>query len=77
MFIGIDTSVGAARPAAAAAATRPDGVGSSRGRQMRGGKGAKGGNLKSLGNTGPADDVTKWRKLAETGVRCPGGALAG
>ncbi len=36
-------------------------------RQMTGGKGAKGGNLESLGNTGPADDATQRRKPAETG----------
>src|SRR6266851_5972649 len=36
-------------------------------RQMIGGKGAKGGNLESPGKTGPADDVAKRRKPAETG----------
>ena len=36
-----------------------------RGRQMTGGKGAKGGNLESAGKTGPADDVAKRQKLAE------------
>jgi hypothetical protein len=37
-----------------------------RGHQMIGGKGAKGGNLESAGKTGPADDVAKRQKLAET-----------
>jgi len=32
-----------------------------------GGKGGKGGNLESAGKTGPADDVAKRRKPAETG----------
>ena len=78
MSIGIDTSAGAARSAAAAAATRLDGRRLlPRPPQMSGGKGAKGGNLESLGNTGLADDAAKRRKLAETGARSPGGALAG
>jgi hypothetical protein len=34
---------------------------------MSGGKGAKGGNLESLGKTGLADDAAKRRKPAETG----------
>jgi hypothetical protein len=34
---------------------------------MSGGKGAKGGNLESLGNTGLADDAAKRRKPAEIG----------
>ena len=34
---------------------------------MSGGKGGKGGNLKSAGKTGPADDAAKRRKPAETG----------
>ena len=67
MFIGIDASTGAARSAAAAATTRLDGRQLFHGREMSGGKGAKGGNLESLGNTGPADDVAKRRKRAETG----------
>ena len=68
MFIGIDASTGAARSAAAAAATRPDGRRLVHGREMSGGKGAKGGNLESLGNTGLADGVATRRKPAETGV---------
>jgi hypothetical protein len=36
-------------------------------RGMSGGKGAKGGNLDSLGNMGPAGDVVQRRKPAETG----------
>jgi hypothetical protein len=67
MFISIDASTGAARSAAAAAATRPDGRRLVHGREMSGGKGAKGGNLESLGNTGLADDAAKRRKPAETG----------
>jgi hypothetical protein len=77
MFIGIDPSTGAARSAVAAATTRPYGWRFIRGRQMSGGKGAKGGNLESLGNRGPADDVATRRNPAETGVRSTGGALAG
>src|SRR5260370_35726517 len=72
MFIGIDASTGAARSAAAAAATRPDGRRLVHGREMSGGKGAKGGNLESLGKTGLADDAAKRRKPAETGGE-PGG----
>jgi hypothetical protein len=68
MFISIDTSAGAPRSAAAAAATRLDGRRLFHGHQMSGGKG---GNLKSLGNTGPADDVATRRKLAETGGNSP------
>src|SRR5882757_4254604 len=65
MFIGIYASTGAARSAAAAAATRPDGRRRLvHGREMSGGKG---GNLESLGNTGPGDDAAKRRKPAETG----------
>src|SRR5260370_13606162 len=67
MFIGSDASTGGARSAAAAAATRPDGRRPVHGREMSGGKGAKGGNLESLGNTGLADDAAKRRKPAETG----------
>ena len=66
MFISIDSSSGAAPSAAAACATRTDCRRLVHGRQMSGGKGAKGGNLESLGNTGPADDVATRRKLAET-----------
>ena len=36
------------------------------GRQMSGGKGAKGGNPESAGKTGPAGDVAKRRKPAES-----------
>src|SRR5580704_4481076 len=69
MFIGIDASTGTARSAATAATTRTDRrrLVHGRQRQMSGGKGAKGGNLESLGNTGPADDASTRRKPAETG----------
>src|SRR5882757_3784312 len=67
MFISIDTSAGAPRSAAAAAAPHLDGRRLFHGHQMSGGKGAKGGNLESLGNRGPADDVAKRRTRAETG----------
>src|SRR5580704_14216733 len=69
MFIGIDASTGTARSAATAATTRTDRrrLVHGRQRQMSGGKGAKGGNLESLGNRGPADDVATRRKPAETG----------
>src|SRR6267154_1368459 len=67
MFISIDPSAGAARSAAATAATRLHCWRLFHGREMSGGKGAKGGNLESLGNTGPADDVATRRKPAETG----------
>ena len=66
MFISIDASTGAARSVAAARTTRADCRRLVHGRQMTGGKGAKGGNLKSLGNRGPARDVAKRRKPAET-----------
>ena len=67
MFIGIDASTGAARSAAAAATTRLDGRQLFHGREMSGGKGAKGGNLESLGNRGSADAAATRRKPAETG----------
>ena len=67
MFISSDCSIGAVRSVAAASTARTDCRQLVRGRQMTGGKGAKGGNLDSLGNTGPADDVAKRRKPAETG----------
>ena len=67
MFISIDASAGAARSAAAADTTRTDCRRLVHGRQMSGGKGAKGGNLESAGKTGPADDAAKRRKSAETG----------
>ena len=67
MFIGIDASTGTARSAATAGTTRTDRRRLVHGREMSGGKGAKGGNLESLGNTGPADDVATRRKPAETG----------
>src|ERR1700730_19448195 len=67
MFIGTDSTARAARSVAAAGTTRTDCRRLVRGRQMSGGKGAKGGNLESLGNTGPADDVATRRKPAETG----------
>ena len=78
MFISIDASTGAARSAAAAAATRPDGRRRLvHGREMSGGKGAKGGNLESAGKTGPADDVAKRRQRAETGGNSFLGAYSG
>jgi hypothetical protein len=40
--------------------------------KMTGGKGAKGGNLESLGNSGLFDDGAKRRKLAETPRAGPG-----
>jgi hypothetical protein len=67
MFISLDSSTGAPRSVAAAGTTRADCRQSVRGRQMTGGKGAKGGNLESPGKTGPADDVAQRRKPAETG----------
>jgi hypothetical protein len=67
MFISIDSSTDAPRSVAAAGTTRPDCCRRVRGREMSGGKGAKGGNLDSLGNTGPAGDVVQRRKPAETG----------
>jgi hypothetical protein len=67
MFISIDPSPDAARSVAAAGTTRTGCRRLVRSRQMTGGKGAKGGNLESLGNTGTADDVAKRRKPAETG----------
>jgi hypothetical protein len=66
MFIGIDSSAGAAR-SAAAGTRRTDGPRLVHSRQRSGGKGAKGGNLESLGNTGLADDGAKRRKPGETG----------
>jgi len=71
MFIRIDASTGPARSMVAAAMTRTDWRRLVRGRQMSGGKGAKGGNLESLGNTGLADDVATRRKPAGTGGNCP------
>jgi hypothetical protein len=65
MFISIDSSRGAPRPVAAGTA-RTDFRRLVHSRQMTGGKGAKGGNLESLGNRGPADDVAQRRKPAET-----------
>ena len=73
MFISIDSVEFqsneikcAARSAAAAGTTRTDCRRLVRGRQLTGGKGGKGGNLESAGKTGPADDVAKRRKPAET-----------
>jgi hypothetical protein len=66
MFISIDASTGAARSVAAAGTTRTDCGRLVHGRQMSGGKGAKGGNLESAGKTGPADDVAQRREPAET-----------
>src|SRR6266436_5725197 len=69
MFIGVDDSLGAARSAAAVTTClhcwRPF-----HGREMNGGKGAKGGNLESLGNRSPAGAVATRRKPAETGGNC-------
>ena len=83
MFISIhcvefqSNEIKCAARSAAAGTTRTDCRLLFHGRRVSGGKGAKGGNLESLGNTGPGDDVAKRRKRAETGVRSPGGALAG
>src|ERR1700704_5655245 len=73
MFIRIDASTGPARSMVAAAMTRTDWrrLVPGRPRQMSGGKGAKGGNLESLGNMGLADDVATRRKPAETGGNFP------
>jgi len=71
MFIRIDAWTGPARSMVAAATTRTDWRRLVRGRQMSGGKGAKGGNLESLGNTGLADDVATRRKPAGTGGNFP------
>src|SRR6202040_2781457 len=77
MLIGIDTSTGAARSAATAAAARLHCWRLFHGREMSGGKGAKGGNLESSGNRGPADDAAKRRKPAETGGNRRGGPRGG
>ena len=80
MFISIDPSTGAARSVAAAGTTHTDCGRLVHGHQMSGGKGAKGGNLESLGNRGLADAAAKRRKLAETGGNGPElvlGPLAG
>jgi hypothetical protein len=66
VFISIDSSTGAPRSVGAAGTARTDCRRLVHGRQMTGGKGAKGGNLESSGKTGPADDVAERRKLAET-----------
>jgi hypothetical protein len=66
-FISSDSSTGAPRSVAAAGRARPACRRLVHGRERSGGKGAKGGNLESLGNTGPADDVATRRKPAETG----------
>jgi hypothetical protein len=73
MFISIDSVEFqsneiecATQSAAAASTTRADCRGLVHGRQMSGGKGAKGGNLESAGKTGLADGVATRRKLAET-----------
>jgi hypothetical protein len=66
-FISIDSSAGAARSVAAAGRARTGCRRLVRGRQMSGGKGAKGGNLECAGKTGPAGDVAQRRKPAETG----------
>jgi hypothetical protein len=67
VFISSDSSTGVPRSVAAAGRARPACRRLVQGREMSGGKGAKGGNLESLGNTGTADDVAKRRKPAETG----------
>jgi hypothetical protein len=77
MFISIDSSTGAPRSVAAAGTTRPDCRRLVPGRQMTGGKGAKGGNLESAGMTGPADDVAPRRKPAETGGNSSLGPYSG
>jgi hypothetical protein len=66
-MFSIDSSTGAVRSVAAAGTARTDCRRLVRGRQMTGGKGAKGGNLESAGKTGPAGDVAQRRKPAETG----------
>ena len=76
-FISIDPSAGAARSAATTGKTRTDCRRLVQGRQMSGGKGAKGGNLEFLGNTGPADDVAQRRKPAESGGNLFGGPYSG
>jgi hypothetical protein len=67
VFISSDSSTGAPRSVAAAGRARLACRRLVHGRQMSGGKGAKGGNLESAGKTGPSDDVAKRRKPAETG----------
>src|SRR5260370_5644934 len=67
MGMGVGAARGGGGWGAAAATRRTDGRRLVYGREMSGGKGAKGGNLESLGNTGPADDVATRRKPAETG----------
>ena len=67
VFISIDSSTGAPRSVGAAGTARTDCRRLVHGRQMTGGKGAKGGNLESLGNRGLFDDGAKRRKPAETG----------
>ena len=44
-------------------------------RKTSGGKGGKGGNLQSLGNSGLFDDGATWRKPAETGGNPPAETL--
>ena len=66
MFISIDASSGTARSVAAAGTIRAACRRLVPVCQMSGGKGGKGGNLESLGNTGLADDGAKRRKPAET-----------
>ena len=70
MFIRSDSSTGAPRSVAAAGTTRTDCGRLVQDRQMSGGKGAKGGNLQSLGNRALFDDGARrrkpggnWRKL--------------
>jgi hypothetical protein len=75
MMFSIDSSTGAVR-SAAAGTTRTDCRRLVRGRQLTSGKGGKGGNLESAGKTGPADDVAKRRKPAETGGNPFGGPIA-
>src|SRR3979490_2053383 len=85
MFIRIDAATGPARSMVAAATTRTDWRRLVRGRQMSGGKGAKGGNLESLGNTGLADGGAtgrnragtggNWRKLSAVVLSHPRGAV--
>jgi hypothetical protein len=77
MFISSDSSTGAPRSGAAAGTTRTDCGRLVQDRQMSGGKGAKGGNLQSLGNRALFDDGAKRRKLAETGGNSFWGAHGG
>ena len=77
MFISIDSPTGAARSLAAAGRARTDCRRLVHGRQRKGGKGGKVGNLDSPGKTGPADDGAQRRKPAETGGNSFSGPYCG